>query len=86
MTNPDGLLKSRDFTLSTKFLLVKAMGFTVVMYGCESWMIKKPMVLTRAGLASSQKLPTISLLVSIPLPSVQQREKHLPLEKYLLLH
>ena len=45
-----------------------------------------PMVLTRAGLASSQKLPTISLLVSIPLPSVQQREKHLPLEKYLLLH
>jgi len=41
MINPDGLLKSRDFTLSTKFLLVKAMGFPVVMYGCESWMIKK---------------------------------------------
>ena len=41
MINPDGLLKSRDFTLSTKFLLVKAMGFPVVMYGCESWTMKK---------------------------------------------
>ena len=41
MTNLDGLLKSRDITLLTKVHLVKAMVFQVVMYGCESWAIKK---------------------------------------------
>ena len=41
MTNLDSILKSRDITLSTKFHLVKAMVFPVVMYGCESWTIKK---------------------------------------------
>jgi len=41
MTNLDGILKSRDITLSTKVLLVKAMVFPVVMYGCESWTVKK---------------------------------------------
>ena len=41
MTNLDSILKSRDITLSTKFCLVKAMVFPVVMYGCESWSIKK---------------------------------------------
>ena len=41
MTNLDSLLKSRDITLSTKVHLVKAMVFPVVMYGCESWTIKK---------------------------------------------
>ena len=41
MTNLDSILKSRDFTLPTKFYLVKAMVFPVVMYGCESWPIKK---------------------------------------------
>ena len=41
MTNLDRLLKSRDITLSTKVHLVKAMVFPVVMYGCESWTIKK---------------------------------------------
>ena len=41
MTNLDHILKSRDITLSTKFCLVKAMDFPVVMYGCESWTIKK---------------------------------------------
>ena len=41
MTNLDSILKSRDVTLSTKVRLVKAMGFPVVMYGCESWTIKK---------------------------------------------
>ena len=40
MTNLDGILKSRDITLSTKVLLLKAMVFPVVMYGCESWTIK----------------------------------------------
>ena len=42
MTNPDSILKSRDVTLSTKVCLVKAMVFPVVMYGCESWTVKKP--------------------------------------------
>ena len=41
MTNLDGILKSRDITLSTKVHLVKVMVFPVVMYGCESWTIKK---------------------------------------------
>ena len=42
MTNLDSILKSRDITLPTKAHLVKAMVFPVVMYGCESWTIKKP--------------------------------------------
>ena len=41
MTNLDSILKSRDITLSTKVHLVKAMVFPVVMFGCESWTIKK---------------------------------------------
>src|SRR5574341_819750 len=41
MTNLDSMLKSRDITLSTKVCLVKAMVFPVVMYGCESWTVKK---------------------------------------------
>ena len=41
MTNLDSVLKSRDITLPTKVHLVKAMAFPVVIYGCESWTIKK---------------------------------------------
>ena len=41
MTNLDSILKRRDITLSTKVRLVKAMVFQVVMYGCESWTVKK---------------------------------------------
>ena len=41
MTNLDGIFKSRDITLPTKVCLVKAMVFPVVMYGCESWTVKK---------------------------------------------
>ena len=41
MTNLDSILKSRDITLPTKVCLVKAMAFPVVMYGCESWIMKK---------------------------------------------
>ena len=41
MTNLDSILKSRDITLPTKILIVKAMVFPVVMYGCESWTIKR---------------------------------------------
>ena len=42
MRNLDSVLKSKDITLSTKVFVVKAMVFPVVMYGCESWSIKKP--------------------------------------------
>ena len=41
MTNLDSILKSRDITLPTKVHLVKAIAFPVVMYGCESWIVKK---------------------------------------------
>ena len=41
MTNLDSVLKSRDIILPTKFHIIKAMVFSVVMYGCESWTIKK---------------------------------------------
>ena len=41
MTNLESILKSRDVTLPTKVCLVKAMGYPVVMYGCESWTVKK---------------------------------------------
>ena len=41
MTNPDSIFNSRDITLPTKVHLMKAMGFPVVMYGCESWTVKK---------------------------------------------
>ena len=42
MTNLDSILKSRDIALSTKVHIVKAMVFPVVVYGCESWTVKKP--------------------------------------------
>ena len=41
VTNQDSMLKGKDITLPTKVLIVKAMVFPVVMYGCESWTIKK---------------------------------------------
>ena len=41
MTNLDSIFKNRDITLPTKICLVKAMGFPVVMHGCESWTVKK---------------------------------------------
>ena len=52
MTNLDSILRSRDITLPTKFCLVKAMVFPVVMYGCESWSIKlstKELMLLNCG-------------------------------------
>ena len=62
MTNLDSMLKSRDITLPTKVCLVKAMGFPVVMYGCERWTVKK---------AERQKIDAFELwcwrrLLSIP--------------------
>ena len=52
MTNLDSILKSRDITLPTKVCLVKAIVFPVVMYGCESWIVKK---------AESQRIDTFEL-------------------------
>ena len=49
MTNLDSVLKSRDNTLPSKVHLVKAMVFPVVMYGCESWTIKKVLMLLNCG-------------------------------------
>ena len=56
MTNLDSILKSRDITLPTKICLVKAMVFPVVMYGCESWTIKK----AAAAAKLLQSCPTLS--------------------------
>ena len=49
MTNLYSILKSRDITLPTKIRLVKAIDFPVVMYGCESWTIKKELMLLYHG-------------------------------------
>ena len=56
MTNLDSILKTRDITLPTKVSLVKAMVFAVVMYGCESWTVKK---------AEHRNLPPTGSTVSI---------------------
>ena len=53
MSNLDSILKSRDITASTKVSIIKAVVFPVVMYGCESWTIKK---------AESQRIDTFELL------------------------
>ena len=53
MKNLDSILKSRHITLPTKVHLVKARVFPVVMYGCESWTIKKAAVLSRSVLSNS---------------------------------
>ena len=55
MTNLDSILKSRDITLPTKIHLVKAIVYPVVMYGCESWTIKK----AAAAAKSIQSCPTL---------------------------
>ena len=57
MTNLDSVLKSRDITLPTKVCLVKGMVFPVVMYGCESWTIKK--AAAAAAAKSLQSCPTL---------------------------
>ena len=60
MTNLDSVLKSRDITLPTKARLVKAMVFPLVMYGCESWTVKK---------AERQRIDAFELLLEKPLES-----------------
>ena len=58
MTNLDIILKSRDITLQTKVHIVKAMVFPIVMYGCESWIIKK-VAAAAAAAKSLQSCPTL---------------------------
>ena len=64
MTNLDSILKSRDITLPTKFLLVKAMVFPVFMYGCESWTVKKvsteELMLLNCGVGKLLRVPWIA--------------------------
>ena len=70
MTNLDSILKSRDITLPTKVHLVKAMVFPVVMYGCESWSIKK---------AEHQKIVAFELCVLerlLRVPWTARRSNH----------
>ena len=61
MANLDSILQSRDITLLTKVRLVKAMVFPVVMYGCESWIIKKAerrrMMLLNCGVGEDSRVP-----------------------------
>ena len=60
MTNLDSILKSRNITLPTKVRLVKALVFPVVMYGCESWTVKK---------AERQRIDTFELILEKTLAS-----------------
>ena len=61
MTNLDSIFKSRDITLQTKVHLVKAMVFPVVMYGCESWTVKKAdaeeLMLLNCGVGEDSRVP-----------------------------
>ena len=61
MTNLDSIFKSRDITLSTEVRLVKAMVFPVVMYGCESWTVKKvsakELMLLNCGVGEDSRVP-----------------------------
>ena len=65
MTNLDSILKSRDISLPTKVCLVKAMVFPVVMYGCESWTVKKAAAATAKSL---QLCPTLCDRMDCSLP------------------
>ena len=70
MTNPDSIFKSRDVTLPTKVRLVKAMVFPVVMYGFESWTVKK---------AEHQRIDTFELwcwrrLLSVPWTAMRSNQ------------
>ena len=80
MTNLDNILNSRDITLPAKFCLVKAMVFSMVMYGCESWIMKKALFhsLLLIGIASRRGRSVLlvflpgSLLMPIPFCSLKQ--------------
>ena len=80
MTNLDSILKSRDITLSIKVRLVKAMVFPVVMYGCESWTIKKA---TAAAAKSLQSCPTLFDVMNCSMPGLPV---HHPLQEFIQTH
>ena len=61
MTNLDSILKNRDITLPTKVCLVKAMVFPVVMYGCESWTVKKAEELMLLTMVLEKALESLGL-------------------------
>ena len=65
MTNLDSILKSKDITLSAKVHLVRAMAFPIVMYGCESWTIKKAERPVAARRSNQFILKVISLEYSL---------------------
>ena len=69
MANLDGILKSRDITLSTKVHLVKVMVFPVVMYGCENWTVKK---------AEHQRIDAFELVLEKTLESLLDSEEIQP--------
>ena len=68
MTNLDSILKNRDITLPTKVHLVKAMVFPVVMYGCESWTVKK---------AEHQRIDAFEKTLESPLDCKEIQPVHL---------
>ena len=69
MTNLDSIFKSRDITLPTKVRLVKALVFPMVMYGCESWTVKKVVAAAAAAAAKSlQSCPTLCNPIDGSLP------------------
>ena len=74
MTNLDSLLKSRDITLPTKVHIVETMVFPVVMYGCESWTVKKPAAAAAKSLQSCLTLcdPIDGSPPGSPIPRILQ--------------
>ena len=71
MTNLDSVLKSKDITLPTKVYIIKAMVFPVVMYGCESWTIKK---------AEQQRIDAFELWKNCAFPTVLEKTLESPLD------
>ena len=72
MTNLDSILKSRDISLLTKVHVVRAMVFPVVMYGCESWTIKKAAAAAAAAAKSIQWCLTLCNSPGSPVPGILQ--------------
>ena len=91
MTNLDSILKSRDITLPTKVCIVKAMVFPVIIYGCESWTIKKAVDVQSLSRVRLFATPwTVACQVSLPLMISQSLLKFMSVEsvmlsKYLIL-
>ena len=87
MTNLDSILKSRDITLLTKVHLVKAMVYPVVMYGCESWAVKKAEVKNLNHPPNLQKPPQLTNcgnnLLTKQLTNLRKNHKFLKFQEHL---